>query len=108
MDCVLHALLARHRPDALLGTRVICPTGPAPAPPFVTALTTDAASLARLRAALADAFADDAAGAALKTLLLGGIAFRPLTDYARIVACEAAALARGYMELHATSPALMR
>ena len=108
IDCVVHALITRHRPDALAGTRILCRSDPAPAPPFVTALTTDAARLARLRAALADAFADDAAGAALKTLLLGGIAFRPATDYARIVACEAAALARGYMELHATSPALMR
>ena len=65
----------------------------------------------RLRAcatALADAFADQDAGDPLASLLLGGIAFRPATDYARIVACEAAALSRGYMELHATSPALAR
>ena len=105
---MLHALITHHRPGALAGTRVLCQTDPAPAPPFVTALTSDAATLARMRAALADAFADDEAGAALKTLLLRGVAFRPVTDYARIVAFEAAALARGYMELHATSPALVR
>ena len=108
IDYVLHALLTRHRPGALAGTRILCHTEPAPAPPFVTALTSDAATLARMRAALADAFADNEAGAALKTLLLRGVAFRPVTDYARIVAFEAAALARGYMELHATSPALVR
>ncbi len=108
MDGVLHALIARHRPAALAGTRILCRSEPAPAPPFVTAATADADMIARMQAALADAFADGAAATSRATLLLGGIAFRPLTDYARIVACEAAALARGYMELHATSPALVR
>ncbi len=108
MDCVLHALLARHRPQALAGTRILCQSDPAPAPPFVTALAADATAIAPMRGALADAFSDDQARAPLATLLLRGVAFRPVSDYARIVACEAAALARGYMELHATSPALAR
>ncbi len=106
MDCVLHALLSRHRPAALAGTRILCRSDPAPAPPLVTARTTDATEIAHMRKALADAFADADARAPMATLLLRGIAFRPLTDYARIVALEASALARGYMELHATSPAL--
>ncbi len=108
MDCVVHALLARHRPEALAETRILCQSDPAPAPPFVTALSADTDRIASLRSALADAFADDAAAGPLATMLLNGVAFRPATDYARIVACEAAALAHGYMELHATSPALMR
>jgi ABC-type phosphate/phosphonate transport system substrate-binding protein len=108
MDCVVHALLSRHRPQALTGTRILCRSEAAPAPPFVTSRTTDAASIAPIRAALADAFADGDAADPLQTLLLDGVVFRPATDYARIVAIEAAALARGYFELHATSPALMR
>lgn len=108
MDCVVHALLARHRPGALAGTRILCRSEPAPAPPFVTAFTADADRLAHMRQALADAFADASAAAPLAAMLLRGIAFRPATDYARIVDFEAAALARGYMELHATSPALKR
>ena len=36
MDCVVHALLRRYRPDALDGTRILCRTGSAPAPPLVT------------------------------------------------------------------------
>lgn len=108
IDCVLHALLCHHRPRSLAGTRVLCRSDAAPAPPFVTALTADTALLAHLRGALADAFADGLAKAPLATLLLRGITLRPVTDYARIVAIEAAALARGYTELHATSPALVR
>ena len=104
IDCVVHALLARHRPEALAATRILCQSDPAPAPPFVTALATDASKVARMREALANAFADDDAAAAKATLLLRGLAFRPRTDYARIVAFEAAALARDYVELHATSP----
>ena len=108
IDCVVHALLARHRPEALTGTRILCRSEAAPAPPFVTAFTADADRLARMRQALADAFADADAAGPLATMLLAGIAFRPATDYADIVVFEAAALARGYMELHATSPALKR
>jgi len=33
MDCVVHALLARHRPQALAGTRILGESDPAPAPP---------------------------------------------------------------------------
>ncbi len=108
MDGVLHALLARHRPAALAGTRILCASDPAPAPPFVTARATDATSITAMRTALADAFSDGDAAAPLATLLIRGVAFRPATDYARIVSIEAAALACGYLELHATSPALVR
>ncbi len=108
MDCVLHALLALHRPQALAGTRILCRSDPAPAPPFVTASTADAAMTGRLRTALSDAFSDGDAAAPCEALLLPRVAFRPATDYARIVSTEAAALAYGYMELHATSAALVR
>ncbi len=47
MDCVVHALLARHRPEALSGTRILCPSDPAPAPPFVTALAAAPTDVAR-------------------------------------------------------------
>ena len=108
MDCVLHALLTCHRPQALIQTRILCRSDPVAAPPFVTAHTADDDLIARLRSALADAFSDTDARAPMATLLLRGIVFRPATDYAGIVALEAEALAHGYMELHATSPALAR
>ena len=108
MDCVLHAVLTRHRPQALAGTRILCETEAAPAPPFVTSANASATTVARLRSALADAFSDDEAAEPRAALLLCGLAFRPVTDYARSVALEGAALAHGYLELHATSPALAR
>ena len=39
-------------------------------------------------------------------MLLDGVEVLPLTDYAAIIDVEAAALRHGYMELHATSPAI--
>ena len=107
MDCVVHALLRRYRPDALDGTRILCRTGSAPAPPLVTSTATDEPLRAKVRIALRDAFADPDAGEPMAPLLLRGVAFRPLTDYARIAEIEAGALACGYLELHATSPALV-
>ena len=108
MDCVLHALLARHRPQALTGTRVLCRSGPAPAPPIVTSATADGALTVPLREALAAALSDEATQEAREAMLLDGVALLPLQDYARIVEIEAAALRHGYMELHATTPAIKR
>jgi ABC-type phosphate/phosphonate transport system substrate-binding protein len=108
MDCVLHALLTRYRPEALRGTRSLGWTQSVPAPPFVTSSSTDGIALARLRDALAGAVADDAGRDARDTMLLRDIEFRPLSDYSRIVDLEAEALRHGYAELHATSAAIAR
>jgi len=108
MDCVLHALLARHRPQALTGTRVLCRSEPAPAPPIVTSAAADGALVGALREALTEALSDEATSEARSAMLLDDIAFLPLQDYARIVEIEAAALRHGYTELHATTPAIRR
>ena len=92
--------------QALRGTRVLCRTALAPAPPFVTSAGTDAKTVAVLREALAEALDDGANSDAMTAMLLDGIAMVPVQDYARIVAMEGTALAHGYLELHATSPAL--
>jgi ABC-type phosphate/phosphonate transport system substrate-binding protein len=105
MDCVLHGLLKLHRPRALAGTRILCRSDPAPAPPLITSATADGDLVARLRAALAGAMADPDAAGPRATLLIGGVAVLPLQSYAPIVEMEAAALGRGYLELHATTPA---
>ncbi len=108
MDCVVHALLAHYRPEALTATRILAATAPAPAPPLVVSASAGPALVAMLKSGLANALADEAARAAMASLLIGGIAFRPLGDYARIVEVEGAALAYGYRELHATSEAVVR
>jgi hypothetical protein len=86
IDCVTHALLARHRPAALAGTRVLCRTAAAPAPPFVTRAGAAPALVARLRAALHAAIADPALAGARADLLLDGIEILPRAAYGRIPA----------------------
>ena len=84
IDCITHALLARHRPAALEGTRVLCRTAAAPAPPFVTSAGAAPALVARLRAALHAAIADPALAGARADLLLDGIEILPRAAYRRI------------------------
>lgn len=92
IDCITHALLARHRPAAVAGTRIVAVTAHAPAPPYVTAASTSDDDLARIRAALEDAAADPSRElrAARDALLLGGVKIVDERDYARIGALEAA------------------
>jgi ABC-type phosphate/phosphonate transport system substrate-binding protein len=99
IDCVIHALLARHRPAALAGTRPLGRTPRAPAPPFVTRADFDDATVARLRAALFRACRDPSLEAARADLLLAGVAALPGLAYARIKAFERFAARRGYPAL---------
>jgi ABC-type phosphate/phosphonate transport system substrate-binding protein len=105
MDCVLHALLSRHRPQALDGVRAIGQSASVPAPPFVTAAA-GTAPVTALRGAIAAALSNPASQDARADMLLDGIEALPLQAYSRIVEVEGAALHHGYMELHATTPAM--
>jgi ABC-type phosphate/phosphonate transport system substrate-binding protein len=96
IDCVVHALLARHRPSALAGTRPLVHTASAVAPPFVTCAGADDQKVERLRAALVRAFQDPALAAAREDLLLAGIAILPISAYVRIKAFERYAARHGY------------
>ena len=99
IDCVTHGLLARHRPRALEGTRVLCRTASAPALPYVTRAAVDADLLRRLRAGLDRALADPDLAEARDALLLEGAAVLPLAAYDRIDEMEAVAIAAGYPEI---------
>jgi ABC-type phosphate/phosphonate transport system substrate-binding protein len=99
VDCVTHALLARHCPSALDGTRVLCRTASAPGLPYVTSGAASDDLIARLRAGLARAFADPDLEPARAALLLAGFEALPLAAYDRIAEIEAEALARGYAEV---------
>jgi ABC transporter, phosphonate, periplasmic substrate-binding protein len=96
IDCVVHGLLVRHRPDAVAGTRPLGHTPQAPAPPFVTRAGTGGATVARLQAALFRAFDDPSLEPARADLLLAGIQVLPLAAYDRIKAFERFAARRGY------------
>jgi ABC-type phosphate/phosphonate transport system substrate-binding protein len=106
MDCVLHALLAVHRPSALCGTRVLAASESAPAPPLVTSAAAGQGRAERMRMALLGAMADPDSAAARAELLIERIEVLPRSAYQRIVDIEAGALRHDYFELHATSPLL--
>ena len=107
IDCVLHALLLRHRPGALAGTRILAQSAPVPAPPFVISVALPDDTRMRVREGLMEALLDPALVEARSNLLLEGVELLPAHEYLKIVEIEAIALRRGYFELHATTPAMV-
>ena len=99
IDCVTYALLARHRPQALIATRLLCRTVSTPGLPYVTRAGAGDDLLRRLRAGLQQAFADPQLGEARDRLMLEGVATLPLSAYDRIKQMEDAAAAAGYDEV---------
>jgi ABC-type phosphate/phosphonate transport system substrate-binding protein len=96
IDCVTHALLARHHPSALDGTRVLCRTAAAPNLPYVTRIQAGDDLLSRLRNGLKHAMTDPSLTASRDSLMLAGVAVLPLSAYDGIGEMEAAAVATGY------------
>lgn len=99
IDCIVHALLARHRSAALAGTRVLCRTAGAPAPPYVTRAGADPELVEQLRSALRAAADDPDLAAARDDLLLDGIEVLPPCAYDEIREFERLAARNGYPEL---------
>lgn len=99
VDCVTHALLERHRPQALAGLRVLACSAKAPGLPYVTRAAADAATVARLRRALLAALRDPALDAAREALLIAGIEVLPAAAYDRIMDLEREAEALGYAQV---------
>lgn len=89
IDCVTHALLARWRPSALTGTRILTKTASAPALPYVTRRSTSDDTLARLRAGLERAMNDAALAEVRGDLLLLGTTVLPDDAYDAIRKLEA-------------------
>jgi len=99
IDCVSYALLARHRPQALTGVRVLGRTASAPSLPYITRAGADADLLRRLRGGLDRALGDPGLAEARDALLLDGAAVLPLAAYDRIDELEQAAIAAGYPQI---------
>ena len=95
-DSVTHALLARHRPGALAGLRVLARSPSAPGLPYVTRAEADDGRLERLRGALFSVLEDPALAAARAALLIAGAEVLPETAYQRIVELEQQAASLGY------------
>ena len=99
IDCVTHALLARHKPEAVAGVRVLCHTAAAPAVPFVARAGASEELIERLRAALFEAFHAADLAATRDDLLLDAVEFLPASAYAPISEMRAIAEQYGYPEL---------
>ncbi len=90
VDCVTHALLAAHAPNALAGTRVLAGTPSAPGLPLVAGRQVDRATRARVWAALWAALGDPDLSACRRVLRIGGLRVLPRDAYGRIVDLAAA------------------
>ena len=99
VDAVTHALLARHRPDALTGTRVLTWSPAAPALPFVTRRGASAALVECLSEAITLAMQDSETVDARRALLLDGVEVLDAAAYAPIARMAEAAAAHGYPDL---------
>src|SRR5262249_25716590 len=106
IDCVTYALLRRYRPESLAGTRILQPTDPVPAPPYVTSQDYPADTVARMRNALVS-WPDRAPRPAFcDALFIDGVTLAPLSVYAKILTQDEIALGRSYYEMHPTSTVL--
>jgi ABC-type phosphate/phosphonate transport system substrate-binding protein len=99
VDAVTHALLARHRPAALAGTRVLVWSPLAPALPYVTRRAASDELVDRLRYAVEGTMRDPALAEARRELLLDGVEVLGESAYAPIAHMAERAAALGFPEL---------
>jgi ABC-type phosphate/phosphonate transport system substrate-binding protein len=95
IDCVTFALLGRHRPDAVVGIRILEDTPRAPALPYVTSIGATSEEVALLREGVMEIVRDPALAPVRAELLLAGAEVLPLARYEaiRTLAAEGAAAA---------------
>lgn len=99
VDAVIHALLARHEPAALAGTRVLGHSPPAPGLPYIAGRGIDGETVRRMRRGVRAALADPGLQSARSALLITGAEVVQIAAYDRILAMEREAQALGYPEL---------
>ena len=99
IDCVTYALFESYRPEALSGTRALGRTYRAPAIPYVTRWNEDKDTVARLRTAVLETFADSAFTTVRRVLYLKDIEVPPHAVYRRFTEAEEFAVRHGYPEL---------
>lgn len=99
IDCVTYALVVCHEPQIISKTRALCYSPPAPGLPYVTSRSAPPELVEKLRNALEAAFQDPALADCRETLMLTGFRVLSLSDYDRIAAMEAEAIAFDYRAL---------
>jgi ABC-type phosphate/phosphonate transport system substrate-binding protein len=99
VDAVTHALLARHAPEWLAGTRVLELSPQAPGLPYIAGLRAGEPELESMRAAIHSALEDPGLASTRDALLIDGAEVLPLVAYEEIVKMEREAVAMGYPAL---------
>jgi ABC-type phosphate/phosphonate transport system substrate-binding protein len=99
IDCVTHALLARHRPAVVAKTRVLAASAPSPSLPFVTTRKASEATVSALRQALSEASRDPALEPARAALFLKGVVPSEEESYRVLLDYEGRARGLGYARL---------
>jgi len=99
LDCVSYAHLRRNEPQLMARLRILAWTPAAPALPYVTAATTDDATLAALRAALVAVTTAEATRGICQALLLDGVDTHPDDSFGETTALEREAIQAGYPRL---------
>jgi len=99
IDAVTFAALRRYEPEVMVGLRVLAKTPSSPAPPFVTSLASERATVVALRAALAEIVADPALAPARDALFLSDIWPASVHRFGMLRDVERGAAAAGYPQL---------
>ena len=99
VDNVTYAFWSRYRPDAAKQVRVLAPTPPSPAIPFVTSVATPPATTRILHSALRRLVHDERYEAVRAGLLLTDVVDLPDAAYSRLLDYEREAGALGYSVL---------
>jgi len=99
VDAVTHALLARHEPESLAGTRVLAHSPCAPGLPYIAGPGVSAAQLDEMRGAIRAALRESDLGPTREVLLIDGVEMLCAADYDLIPGMEREAAAMGYPEL---------
>lgn len=100
VDCVTFAHLQSIDPALTRQVRVLSWTPPSPCLPFVTARSTDPATLARLRAALAAVVADPSLAPVRQQLFLEGVDLAPDVTLTRVLKLEQEAVHLRYLRVY--------
>ncbi|MET1028244.1 MAG: PhnD/SsuA/transferrin family substrate-binding protein [Dongiaceae bacterium] len=99
IDCVSYALIATVAPQEVAGIQVLCRSESAPNLPYITAQTTTADVISRLREGLRAAIDDPHLATTRSDLLIADMAEVPISIYDRIMTMERSAMAAGYQDL---------
>jgi ABC-type phosphate/phosphonate transport system substrate-binding protein len=94
-DCVTHAILSRHKPAAVAGTRILCRTPAMPGLPLIAGQAAQAAEIEAMREGLAAAATDLELADARSTLGITGMHFPQESEYERLAVALAKAAGVG-------------